>query len=65
MVEQDIFDDGMEDFDGEEFDEVPAWEIIEINRKRKVPPPPIGKPQVVPPIRKPEVAKKHITKTGK
>lgn len=31
----------------------------------KPPPKPIEKPQTIPPIRKPEVEKKHIKKTGK
>jgi hypothetical protein len=33
--------------------------------EKNTPGPPVGKPQEVPPIRQPEVLKKHIKKSGK
>jgi len=56
-------------FDGDQWADVPSDLIIgwcvEMAKSPKIPPRPIEKPQVVPPIRKPEVEKKHIKQSGK
>jgi|WetSurSiteA1Bulk_404760.scaffolds.fasta_scaffold06581_8 hypothetical protein len=45
---------------------MPSPEAMSFEPKQAPPPPrPIEKPQVVPPIKKPEVEKKHIKRDGK